>query len=141
MTPTPSPHSSFADNFRFGRRRQQRNANPYDASHNGTPTQNQAQVQEEGSVPPHVDGANEESSGEDVELEDGEIENEEVDDEVDGEMEEEGNAVEEGEEEEEGDIEEGAFRSRSPPILSIQHVAKPICFVTLPPKCLQVSVS
>lgn len=111
MTPTPSPHSSFADNIRFGRRRAQRNTNPYDATRNITPTQI-VQPQEQEPVSPHVDGANEESSGEDIELEDGEIENEEID-EVDGEIEEEGNNVEE-EGEEEGEIEEAPMEIEVP---------------------------
>jgi len=94
MTPTPPSHSTF-QNFRFRRARRIRNTNPYDASHNATPT---AQTP----VTPLVDeGAGEveeELDDEDVELEDEEegADGEDIDRDVD----------EEGNDEEEGGIEE-----------------------------------
>lgn len=105
MTPTPSPHSSLQDHFRFGRSRRPRNANPYDASYTITPTQAQASHQQE-PVSPHVDeGADDESSDGEVQILDGagderdsEVEDEDIDEEGDDDG-----------EEEEGGIEEGAF--------------------------------
>jgi hypothetical protein len=100
MTPTPSPHSSFQDHFRFGRNRRQRNTNPYDASHNVTPTQ--AQSQDHEPVSPHIDEGVDELSSE----ENGDVQDLEHDGE-DGEMDEEENDGED--DEEEGGIEEGVF--------------------------------
>jgi hypothetical protein len=99
MTPTPPSHSSFADSFRF-RSRRQRHADPYDPSHNATPSQTQALPR----VNPLPDDGEEEElsemNGDDEE--DDEI----LDADAEAEMDEEGNDAEE----EEGGIEEGLFR-------------------------------
>jgi len=98
MTPTPSPHSSFQPHFRF---RRSRNANPYDPSHNVTPT---------GQVPvtPLPDQGADEGELEDEDLD---VDDEEASIDGDG-----GSNVDEAghdAEDEEGGIEEGSFMSTS----------------------------
>lgn len=111
MTPTPSPHSSFHEQFRFGRNRRQRTANPYPAANHVTPTQLQAQTptQPQTETPPtrHDLMSDDDGDIEDIEQE----EDGDLDDEIEHGVNEvhEGEEEEEGEEgEEEGGIEEGA---------------------------------
>jgi len=103
MTPTPSPHASFQDRFHFGRSRRQRNANPYDPSHNVTPTQ---QAQEP--VTPLID----EASRDLVSDPEGELDDEIADEDIEDGVDEEDHDAEE----EEGGIEEGSLG-----FLSIPH--------------------
>lgn len=100
MTPTPPSHSSFADSFRF-RSRRQRHANPYDPTHNATPTQAHAQA----AVTPLVDAEDGDREGiaDTDELSDGGAEDEDVEEGVEADLDDEPN----GAEEEEGGIEEG----------------------------------
>lgn len=102
MNPTPPPHSSFADNFRF-RSRRQRHVNPYDPNHNTTPTQAHSPPQ----VTPLVDDEDGDGEGAAEELSDAEFEDEDGDGDLERDIEEEHNDGEE----EEGGIEEGMFCS------------------------------